>query len=142
MKIPSDSAVIVSKLDAAKLQLDAAIDAYIAGKMILAITLAAAAEEIFGNILSREGQSNAIEELSELEPLSRIFPCEKKRIEFLNNVRNNLKHAHSSNEDSFVVSEFDGYFMIVRALINAKKLNVEDTSIMNDFRIKFLNISC
>lgn len=44
----------VSKIDMAKVQLDAAIAVYIQRRVIVAITLAGAAEEIYGAMLRQE----------------------------------------------------------------------------------------
>jgi hypothetical protein len=45
----------------ARIQLDAAIYAYFNGCHIAAITLADAAEEIFGAMLKRDGKENSVE---------------------------------------------------------------------------------
>ena len=58
----------------------------------------------------------------------------KKRIAYLNDVRNNLKHAKDKLEDDFIMSEFDAYLMIVRALGNASLLDIQDSFLMKNFR--------
>ncbi len=58
----------------------------------------------------------------------------KKRISYLNDVRNNLKHAKDRLEDNFVMTEYDAYLMIVRALGNASLLGIEDSFLMSIFR--------
>jgi hypothetical protein len=53
---------------------------------------------------------------------------------FLNNVRNNLKHASDKLEDNFILAESDAFFMIARALGNSELLNIKDTLAMKAFR--------
>ena len=118
----------------AKIQLDAAISAYYEGKDVVAITLAGAAEEIFGEMLSRDGKENSVEMIASLPQMVQISSDPKKRIAYLNNVRNNLKHAKDKLEDNFIMTEFDAYIMIVRALGNASLLNIKDSFLMKNFR--------
>jgi len=125
----------VNKIEMAKIQLDAAIAAYVQGRGIEAITLAGAAEEIFGAMLSRDGKENAVEKIANLPSMRQISPKIKVRIDYLNDVRNNLKHAKDKLEDNFFIAEFDPFIMIVRALGNAEILNVKDSESMRKFRI-------
>jgi hypothetical protein len=124
----------VSKVEMAKLQLDAAIAAYLEKRLIVAITLAGAAEEIFGAMLNRDCIQNSIEKIASLPPLIAIFDNPKSRKEFLNKVRNNLKHASDKLEDDFTVAELDAFFMIARALGNSELLNIQDSLAMKVFR--------
>jgi len=64
---------IVSKIEAAKIQLDAAIRAYHQNEDIVAITLAGASEEILGKICKTRGIENAVEKIAKLEPLCQKF---------------------------------------------------------------------
>jgi hypothetical protein len=124
----------VSKVQMAKLQLDAAIAAYFEKRLIVSITLAGAAEEIFGAMLKRACIQNAVEKVASLPPLLAIFEKREEGINFLNNVRNNLKHASEKLEDDFTIAELDAFFMIVRALGNSELLNIQDTLAMKSFR--------
>ena len=92
----------LNKVDVAKTQLDAAIQAYGRGEDVVAVTLAGAAEEIFGAMCFRQNIKNAVEKIAELSHLSVISDNPKKRITYLNDVRNCLKHAKELNEDFFV----------------------------------------
>ena len=127
--------ISVSKVEVAKVQLDAAIVAYNEGRGVVAITLAGAAEEIFGAMLCRDGKENALEKIASLPQMLQISTDPKKRISYLNDVRNNLKHAKDKLEDNFVMTEFDAYLMIVRALGNASLLEIEDSFLMKNFRV-------
>jgi hypothetical protein len=124
----------LSKVDVAKTQLDAAIQAFDRGEDVIAVTLAGAAEEIFGALCCRRKIQNSVEKIAELPVLSAISDDPKKRITFLNDVRNCLKHANNPNEDVFVMADLDSYVMIVRALGNAKLLGISDSETMADFR--------
>jgi hypothetical protein len=126
--------ISVSKVEMAKVQLDAAIVAYYEGRGVVAITLAGAAEEIFGAMLSRDGKENAVEKIASLPQMLQISTDPKKIIAYLNDVRNNLKHAKDKLEDNFVMTEFDAYLMIVRALGNASLIEIKDTFLMKNFR--------
>lgn len=129
-----DQDISVSKVDMAKVQLDAAIAAYYEGKSVVAITLAGAAEEIFGEMLSRDEKENSLEKIASLPHMLQISSDPNKRIAYLNNVRNNLKHAKDKLEDNFVLAELDAYLMIVRALGNASLLEIDDSRLMRRFR--------
>ena len=122
----------VSKVDVAMIQLDAAIRANMQNRDIEAITLAGAAEEIFGAMCRRRGLQNAVEKIAELEIIDWNGDDVKKRISCLNEVRNNLKHADDA-VDEFEVTELDPFFMIVRALANAKLLGVAFSVEMENF---------
>lgn len=126
--------ITVSKVEMAKLQLDAAIAAYFDRRLIASITLAGAAEEIFGAMLKRDCIQNAVEKIASLPPLLAIFEKREDGIKFLNDVRNNLKHASDKLEDDFSIAELDAFFMIARALENSELLNIQDTLAMKAFR--------
>ena len=126
--------VTVSKIEMASIQLDAAIAAYFDGQGVVAITLAGAAEEIFGAMLRHEGIENSVKKIASLPQMLKISADLPKRIDFLNDVRNNLKHARDKREDRFVITEFDPYIMIVRALGNASLLEIADSELMSKFK--------
>ena len=81
----------------------------------------------------RRGIQNAVEKVSELEVISWNGDDVIKRRLFLNDVRNNLKHANDDADDEFEVTELDPFFMIVRALANAKLLGVAFSVEMENF---------
>ena len=124
----------LNKVDVAKTQLDAAIQAYERGDDVIAVTLAGAAEEILGALCSRHNIKNAVETIAELPPLFSISDNLHKRINYLNNVRNCLKHANNPSEDIFLMADLDSFVIIVRALGNAKLLGVADSEAMSKFR--------
>jgi hypothetical protein len=123
----------VSKIDIAMIQLNAAIRANMQNRDIEAITLAGAAEEIFGAMCRRRGLQNAVKKIAELEITSWNSDDVKNRISCLNKVRNNLKHADNEAEDEFEVTELDPIIMIVRAIENARILEIEFSQEMELF---------
>lgn len=125
----------VSKIDIAMIQLNAAIRANMQNRDIEAITLAGAAEEIFGAMCRRRGLQNAVKKIAEIEITSWNSDDVKNRISCLNKVRNNLKHADNEAEDEFEVTELDPIIMIVRAIENARILEIEFSQEMELFCI-------
>lgn len=126
--------ITVSKVDMGKLQLDAAIAAYFDRRLIVSITLAGAAEEIFGAMLKRDCIQTAVEKIASLPLLLAILEKREDRIKFLNDVKNNLKHASDELEDEFTIADLDAFFMITRALGNSELLNIKDSLAMKAFR--------
>lgn len=133
MPFKSDE-LIVNKIEMAKIQLDAAIAAYFEGRLVVSITLAGAAEEIFGSMLRRDHIQNSLEKIASLPPLLVISDNPQVRIDFLNNVRNNLKHASDKLEDKFVFAKLDAFIIIARALGNSELLKIDDSLAMKAFR--------
>jgi hypothetical protein len=124
----------LNKVDEAKTQLDAAIRAYKQGEHAVAITLAGAAEEIFGAMCRRKGIRNALERLADSPQMTKISDKRGKRVDYLNDVRNNLKHAKYAKDDVFVSSDVESYVMIARALANASLLEIQYSEIMLTFK--------
>lgn len=128
----------ISKIEIARIQLVEAINFFIQGKNICAVTLAGAAEAIFSGYLSVNGLTSAVEDAtSSIELIRNKFnsngnllkPMQGKTnreiYNLWNDARNNFKH-HGKNDDiKITVNAFDeSYWMIKRALTNAKKSNV------------------
>jgi hypothetical protein len=123
------------KVDVAKTQLDAAIQAYGRGEVVIAVTLAGAAEEIFGALCHRRKIQNSLDKITEFPQLSVISDNPKVLRDYLNSVKNCLKHANNPKDDFFVMADLDPYVMIIRALVNAKLLGIYDSETMTNFRI-------
>jgi hypothetical protein len=121
------------KSEIAEVQLSAAIDLFVAEKFLPAITLTGAAEEIFGKLLVRRSalpvvkeSAQAIEQLRERTGLSVMSgKPEKALIDDWNAARNNAKHLIGAEDEPVTLNLCDeAYWMIRRALENAKKLGV------------------
>ena len=130
--------VEISKTEIARIQLVEAINLFIQGKNICAVTLAGAAEAMFAGFLGVNDLNSAVEDATEAIELIRkktnsngnLFKpmqgkSDKEIYNHWNGSRNNFKH-HSKNDDSKItINIFDeSYRMIKRALVNAKKSNV------------------
>jgi hypothetical protein len=127
--------VELSKAEIARIQLVEAIHFFMQGNWVCAITLAGAAEAIFAGLLANQGINSVVEDATEaidcirgmsdvqghtLNPMQGL--ADKKIYNEWNEARNHLKH-HSKGEASTVkLNLFDeAYWMIKRALMNAKK---------------------
>jgi len=111
----------IAKLDAARNQLETAIELHLDRKdYIPAITLAAAAEEILGKALP-SGQKTAKKELSEAVLGKYKLAISEKDLndQYLNKTRNNLKHFGDNTETHFEIEpETESLGMLARALVN------------------------
>src|SRR3990172_639968 len=113
--------MLLTKLDAAKIQLEAAIELHLdKASYIPAITLAGAAEEILGKVLP-SGQQTAKQELSQALLTEYQLTISKKELSdrYLNKTRNELKHFGDSNVTQIDIEpEIESLGMLARALAN------------------------
>ena len=120
------------KADLAERQLDTAIDLFIEDEdedFVSAFTLAGAAEEVLGNLISRQDDEKA--ELRNLHEWyventghEMTYPKFAQRA---NETRNALKHANDPKEDVITVERWMVAQMIMRAMVNHQKLNRRPT---------------
>lgn len=119
--------------EVARIQIVEAIALFVAGKFLPALTLAGAAEEIFGKLLILRPMSPVVKEsaqaivkLREATGLSIMDgKSEKELIDAWNAARNTAKHLVAAEEDSVTLNLCDeAYWMIRRAMENAKRLGV------------------
>lgn len=128
-----EDATQTSKREIAQMQLVEAIDLFLAGKYLCAITLAGAAEEILARLLNQLGEDSIVEEsiqaiqhLREKTGLSIMSGKPKNEIfNEWNSARNNLKHHGKAIDETVTINFFDeAYWMIKRGLANAEKLEL------------------
>lgn len=121
----------LSKLQVAHIQLNDAIDLFVQQHFLSSLTLAGAAEEIFGKILGTHGQRSAIDEslffIDQIRTEKGIKIGGNQTNSQLkkgwNKVRNNVKHHNVDDGQEITVNLCDeAYWMIRRALENAVKL--------------------
>ncbi len=128
-----------SKRDAAKIQLDRAIDCYFENDHICAITLAGASEDILNSLIELDNS----EDVGAFKFLLNFFrktnntniqPKEFSRGN-VNLVRNWLKHANKDDCDTQCeIGERESIFMLMRAVPAYKKLtNGQLTLSMKNF---------
>lgn len=133
MRLGFTDAERVTRSDIAKAQLVKAIELFVTEQFIPSITLGGAAEEIFGRLLERRGKKPVLEEsfaaIQKIRDLIGLNLMEGKNktetIAVWNKARNSLKHHGRADEDFVVLNTCDeAYWMIKRALANAKRLGV------------------
>ncbi len=121
----------ISKMDIARTQLIEAINLFLTGKYLCAITLAGAAEEVFSRLLNQRQEKSVVEKsfqsiqyIREKTGLSAMDAKTKSDLfNEWNSARNTLKHHGKSDENILTINLFDeAYWMIKRALMNAESL--------------------
>lgn len=136
MNLPSlgyEDDTILSKSQAAQIQLPEAISLFLVCKFLPAITLAGAAEEILGKLLHNKAQMSIIKEsIKTIEILQQHTNVavmngkpEKEIVNDWNAARNLLKHLVGAEDEPIVLNLCDeAYWIIRRALANAQKLEI------------------
>jgi hypothetical protein len=127
------------KIEIAKRQLHSAIDLYFAGGDYLSvITLAGAAEEIFGNLLRRQSKIALLDHAVVFEAEQGGIRDFKTLAKQLNNVRNALKHANEEQEDEIRVEHSDAIIMLGRAIVNYLSLDQSEMKRMVEIIIELI----
>ena len=127
-----------SQLDLAVEQLEIALDLFLDGTShVSSLTLAGAAEEIFGKEAERSGRGSLLkEELQMSNHLQKIWPGgETKWKDFIdskNAARNAAKHL---NEQGALTADLEGAacWMLVRALANRRLLELPELRREHEF---------
>ena len=127
--------MVISKLDAARIQLDAAIDHFFQGEHVCAVTLGGAAEDIFAGLLKAAGQESAFEFLHDWyqETYNKTVSKTYFSQQIANPERNWLKHANNDAHTEFDISERDSIMMLMRALPCYEILTKSHTETMEKF---------
>ena len=107
------------KADAATSQLDAAIHLFLEGNYLSALTLAGAAEEIFGALVKQSGKPTALDFVAafhrkDTDP--QLSEAEHNRLiaSIANRARNAAKHANDPNETHVEIETDMPLMMIMR----------------------------
>lgn len=110
--------VLISKLEAAKIQLDSAIQHFFADEHVCSITLAGAAEDILGNLLQLQGEQSPFEFLHDW--YQQEYAVQIAKIDFSRQIanahRNWLKHAKEDAESELQINGIDSIMMLMRAV--------------------------
>lgn len=122
----------ISKQTAAKMQLEAAIDAFNENNDVAAITLGGACEEILGALCQHRGLENALDSVKKHAAEININLNSRQVSQMLNNTKNALKHADLETDDIEIDDE-DVRFMLTRACINYMRLDLEPSQLINEF---------
>lgn len=124
----------LSKLEVATHQLSAAIELFLDKKDYLSsLTLAGAAEEILGKLLTVQGGISTLDFLKtfhfdQTDPSLSIDKRNKIISDLANNARNAAKHL---NDDQVIVSQENALQMIMRAIPMCWKLDPECIQVNN-----------
>lgn len=128
------------RVDLAKEQLDVALEIFLSCKSyVSALTLAGAAEEIFGKSLTQRGEKTTLQhEHSIIAPVEEMLQHKpynwKEFIAEKNRVRNAAKHMSDKAESTISADiEDEALWLIVRACDNYRRLGFEPTSLMLEF---------
>ena len=123
----------LSRSEIARVQLVEAVALFVTEKFLPALTLAGAAEEILGKLLVRQSQQPVIKESMQAITQLRVTTGlsvmgnkpEREVVAGWNSVRNAAKHLGENDIDPVTLNLCDeAYWMIRRALENAKKLGL------------------
>ena len=123
----------LSRSEIARVQLVEAVALFVTEKFLPALTLAGAAEEILGKLLVRQSQQPVIKESMQAITQLRVTTGlsvmgnkpEREVVAGWNSARNAAKHLGENDIDPVTLNLCDeAYWMIRRALENAKKLGL------------------
>jgi hypothetical protein len=127
----------IGKATLAKIQLEDAIDLFLARKLISAITLAGAADGIFAGLLEQQGEDSTAKEIwkSVIDIREKTdfkyggVRTEKETFNEWNKSRNRLKHHDGKEGGALLLNVFDEAFIsIQRANKDGDKLGVVATN--------------
>lgn len=131
--------VIFKKEAIALEQLHCAIELFLGQRFIPAITLAGAAEEIYGKAATLRGRRNAQKLVWEFVFLRKpTGKTEKQVYDACNRVRNGLKHGAQGNIE--FNPKLDAFLLIARAIENYRRLGKTKTDLMHQFSDSTKNI--
>ncbi|OWL83345.1 hypothetical protein [Halopseudomonas aestusnigri] len=118
----------LNKMNVARRQLEVAIELFLAdGDLISIITLAGAAEEIFGKISIKADKENSLSLMVRTHKTLGSTATEKELIKHANLVRNSLKHANDEGDEEIEFDERqEAISMLSRALTNYFRVSIGD----------------
>lgn len=138
-KLSFEPSVSLKKFEIAMLQLEDAIDLFMAGNRISVITLAGAADGIFVGLLNQQGETSPAEDtwthIEEVRKNTGIAyagdTTKKEAFNEWNFHRNRLKHHDKHDEETIEFSTFDqAYYAIQRANADAMKLGLKARNLL------------
>ena len=132
-KFSFEENIALMKSEIAMIQLEDAIDLFMSGKRISAITLASAADGILAGLLKQRGETSVAEDtwkhIEEVRTVTGLaYAGERTKNEIFNEWnyhRNSLKHHDKRDGEILEFSAFDqAYSAIERAKVDAAKLGL------------------
>lgn len=129
--------MLISKLDASKIQIDGAIEYFFSKNYTCAVTLAGAADEIIGRLLKASGKQSSLDFLYDWYQQRFKVKITKMKFsrEIANKARNWLKHAEDDADSQYDILELeqDGILMLMRAVRSYYNLTKTHTEQMVRF---------
>ena len=126
---------LIEKSEVALQQLNDSLRLFVTERFISSLTLAGAAEEIFARLVESRGNKPATEiSIELLKSFGKTLGLEqgienkpkKEFYQYWNRDRNIVKHHNKNESETIEISDCDAaYWMIRRALANAKKLEID-----------------
>ncbi|ANB72626.1 hypothetical protein AYM40_09790 [Paraburkholderia phytofirmans OLGA172] len=130
---------VITKLEVATVQLDAAIRLFFGGDYVSSLTLAGAAEGILGALSQRAELPNAVDFVVDYYRGETDTETDREHRKFitdiLNEARNQAKHAGDPSETHFEVERIQPVSMIMRALPMVEPLGGEFSDAMKAFAV-------
>jgi hypothetical protein len=127
--------MLISKLDAARIQLNHAIERFFDEDHVCAVTLGGAAEDLLAGLLQAQNKPDPFEYLHvwyQQEYKLQITKASFSR-DILNAARNWLKHSKEDPDGKYDVTKTDSIFMLMRAIPCYRKLAHQHTVQMEKF---------
>ncbi len=110
--------MITSKIDAARIQLDRAIECFFKDDQVCAVTLGGAAEDILDGLMVAAGRQGDFKFLHEWYQKTYDIQISKKDFsqQVANSARNWLKHSREDPESRYDITWKDSIMMLMRAV--------------------------
>ena len=128
--------MLISKLDTSRIQTYGAIEYFFSNNYTCAVTLAGAADGVFGTLLKASGKQSSFDFLYDwYKQMFKVKITKKKfSCEIANRARNWLKHAEEDADSQYDILEQDGILMLMRAVQSYYKLTKMHTEQMVRFK--------
>lgn len=117
----------VTKQEAAAANLDAAIDAFLAGKWVPAIHLAGAAEEVFGRLEEAKGSKTLPDHIWEKVDFTDLVAKKKDYIAAINKHRDWVKHHGAEHPLEIEIEEPHVVVPLMRACVAYTRYTGDNT---------------
>ena len=110
--------MIITKLDAARIQLDYSIEHFFSGNLTCAVTLAGAAEDILASLLKSAGEQSSFEYLHDWYQKTYNIQISERDFsrQIANSARNWLKHANNDTNSHYDIMKQDSILILMRAV--------------------------
>jgi hypothetical protein len=112
----------VTKLEAAGMQLDAAIEHFLRGELVPAIHCAGAAEELCGRYAEKHGGKTMPDGMWEEFDFTDLVANKKEFIATINMFRDWVKHTHETHADTMEIEDWQAYYSLQRAALAYMRL--------------------